>query len=90
MRWNSATSFSAAVATLAVAGQMSPLWFRCEYDGTNITFYYSLNGISFHQFYTETLTAFLASGTPKFEWGANVIGGAIKVSLNSLVEEALP
>jgi hypothetical protein len=90
MHWTSSTSFSGTVTTDTVTPVITPIWMKAEYDGTNIALYYSIDSVVWILLKTETLTTFLASGTPNFCWGADCIGGAMKVSLLSYEETALP
>ena len=90
MHWTSSTVFSATVATTYLFGAFNPLWLRAIYDGTNVKLYYSMTGAIWTLLLSETLTTFLASGTPNFFFGADCIGGDITVDLLSYVETALP
>ncbi|MGC2150784.1 MAG: hypothetical protein WA618_01980 [Terriglobales bacterium] len=65
--WNSYSSVNgnqvSSTASVSIVPLMGwgGLWFRVRNDGTNLKFYLSLDGQTFYQLYSQTITAFLSN-----------------------------
>jgi hypothetical protein len=92
LRWNSVTSSGATsiVADQSVEGPGFGLFYmRQANDGTNLTFSFSLDGITYHTFWTETLVTWLTPTHYGIGGVQNASGSAfnnpVTISLQSVV-----
>lgn len=68
--YNSPTSFNSAPVA-AMAGLNGKTYIRLKDDGTNITFWYSIQGVAWYQFGQLSRTAFLTSGPTRVGIGVD-------------------
>lgn len=93
-KWNTSTSYNSNYTSytgLGLGDALPQLLFvRLDYDGTNIKFMKSIDGLVWYVFDSRTLTDFLAAGTPNVYVGAYVNGSNVAVTLVHWKETALP
>jgi hypothetical protein len=61
--WNSTTSWNGTAKQIALTPRDAPSWLRIKNDGTNLTYYVSVNGADWVQFYQEAVAAFMPAIT---------------------------
>ena len=66
--WNDATGAPSDAGT--ILHRRSDYWFRIGYDGADLTYESSINGVDWFQFYTETDTAWFSTAPDQVFWGA--------------------
>lgn len=70
---NSYTSYSSNVLAVQVS-DIEDGWYRVTDDGTNLTFWFSVDGFDFIKVYTQARTAWLTNGAKAIAWGLNSQG----------------
>lgn len=86
-KWNSATSINAIYSgttntgTVLVQVARAPQWFRLQDDGTNLKFYYSLDGEEWLEFASHPRGDFLTTAPNAVGFGAMPENGTCDISL---------
>jgi hypothetical protein len=93
-KWNSSSSGNSPYTKVTTIGAAlaitNPVWYRIDYDGTNIKFYRTADTYHWELAYSVAITDFLSAGKPDVCWGSYCNASSFAVALVSYEETALP